>query len=111
MLVLGKEQSRGRMWRFTGDVVVKLLTAAAQVFDPRRARTLALWVRGVTSLDGCWGRASMRCAQPGLAGLDLASGLARARKSLQGQLCPTPYALPSSRSLLGSFVLLLFFCL
>jgi len=53
----------------------------------------------------------MRCAQPGLAGWDLASGLARARKGLQGQLCPTPYALPSSRSLLGSFVLLLFFCL
>lgn len=53
----------------------------------------------------------MRCAQLGLAALDLASGLARARKGLQSQLCPTPYALPSSRSLLGSFVLLLFFCL
>lgn len=47
----------------------------------------------------------MRCAQPGLAALDLASGLARARKGLQSQFCPTPYALPSSRSLLGSFVL------
>lgn len=53
----------------------------------------------------------MRCAQPGLAALGLASGLARARKGLRGQLCPTPYALPSRRSLLGSFVLLLFFCL
>lgn len=53
----------------------------------------------------------MRCAQPGLAALDLASGLAQARKGLQSQLCPTPYALPSSRSFLGSFVLLLFFCL
>lgn len=111
MLLLGKEQSRDRMWRFTGDMVAKLLTAAPQVFDPLRARTLAFGVRGVTSLDGCWGRASMRCAQPGLAGLDLASGMARARKDLQGQFCPTPYALPSSRSLLGSFVLLLFFCL
>lgn len=49
--------------------------------------------------------------KPGLAILDLASGLVQARKGLQGQLCPTPYALPSSRSLLGSFVLLLFFCL
>lgn len=53
----------------------------------------------------------MRYAQLGLATLDLASGLARDRKGLQSQLCSTPYALPSSRSLLGSFVLLLFFCL
>lgn len=62
-------------------------------------------------MDGCWGRGSMCCAQLGPAGLDLASGLAQARKGLEGQLCPTLYALPSSRSLLGSFVLLLFFCL
>lgn len=46
MLVLGKEQSRGRMWHFTGDIVAKLLTTAPQVFVPLKARTLALWVGG-----------------------------------------------------------------
>lgn len=107
MLDLAKARSRGRMWRFTGDVVAELLLSSFLAL----LKELWLFGVGVTSLGGCWGRASMCCAQLGLAALDLASGLAQDRKGLRSQLCPTPYALPSSRSLLGSFVLLLFFCL
>lgn len=38
VLVLAKEQSRGRAWRFAGDVVAELLPTAPQVFGPVKGK-------------------------------------------------------------------------
>lgn len=111
MLAWGKEQSTARTWHPTADGVAKPLTTAHRVFWPSLGQEL--WFSGLVGYFSGWllgqGEHALRTAGPGCLGTGC--GLARARKGLRGQLCPTPYALPSRRSLLGSFVLLLFFCL
>lgn len=111
VLAWGKEQSTARTWHPTADGVAKPLTTAPRVFWPSLGQEL--WFSGLVGYFSGWllgqGEHALRTAGPGCLGTGC--GLARARKGLRGQLCPTPYALPSRRSLLGSFVLLLFFCL
>lgn len=64
VLAWGKEQSRARTFCCAAGKVATLLSTAPQAFGPLRTRTLVLGINGFTFLDGCWGRVSMRCAQP-----------------------------------------------